>query len=113
MRALWIGAAALCLGVTALEAQGGPSGSDYRGMSESWRHGFVAGVFSTTYLLSEGDIELSVADERVARCVATGESPWTTEQTTAVVNLFVENHPENWHWPAAILVINALVEACR
>ena len=77
--------------------------------------GYVLGVYNGHYSgMETGHEQARLSRERhlalVNQYICVGESV-TVEQIVAVARVYFRNHPEKWHLPADISVINAIREA--
>jgi len=73
-----------------------------RSSRAQYMSGYTDGL-SAGLLAAEDDLMAIIA------CIYSG---WTPDQARAVVDKYLDEHPEDWNRPAATQVLFALMEAC-
>jgi hypothetical protein len=94
------------------------SGTEYRRMQEGLKVAYVRGIldgwFQLEVIRMSSKVESRAEDDvlygSIVRCMA---GRMTGEQTRAIVDKYVAEHPAQWHEEMALLVWLAMSEACR
>jgi hypothetical protein len=84
------------------------SGSDFRARSQPERAFYSVGVFSGHFLIADPDRPEPTRKRLVRECL----QGWESDQIEAVVSRYIDEHPEEWHFTAFILVYRAVHAAC-
>ena len=95
------------------------SGTEYRRLQETLKVVYVRGILDGWFQLEvirmsakvESRFEDDVLYGSIVRCMA--GRMMTGEQTKAIVDKYVNEHPAQWHEEMAFLVWMAMNEACK
>jgi Rap1a immunity proteins len=84
------------------------TGNDYRNLSEMEQLAYVKGAFDAIMIIPRGDALNK--NNRIMRIVARTEG-LQIGQLRAVVNKYLDEHPEDWHMPMGLLFYGAVSNA--
>ena len=88
-------------------SRGFVSGNQYRGLSEVAKNGYVMGLldgFQFSPIFDGNQRRIDALNE----CLGTSRS----DQWMTLLDNYLTQHPERWHWGAHVLMYNALREVC-
>ena len=83
------------------------SGNQYRGLSKLEQLGYIEGAFDGIMLVPVSDLK---KDTQIMR-IESHTDGITVGQLHAIVNKYLDEHPENWNMPMSILFYAAISNA--
>jgi Ssp1 endopeptidase immunity protein Rap1a len=94
----------------------GLTGNEWNTLSPASKQGYVWGVYDAWSNLHSLDIEVSKEEgnpilSRLVKC--TIDKRMTYGETSAIVEKYMRDHPEKWHYTMASLMWDAVDDACK